>query len=61
MNWSEFFSQGGYALYVWGSYLAALVLLGGEALVVISCNRKHSALYTQSSETGSSTKHETSS
>jgi heme exporter protein D len=28
MNWSEFFAMGGYALYVWGSYLlAALVLV----------------------------------
>lgn len=27
MNWSEFFNMGGYALYVWGSYgMAALVL-----------------------------------
>jgi heme exporter protein D len=30
MNWSEFFSMGGYAFYVWGSYLAALILMGGE-------------------------------
>ncbi|MDQ5844582.1 MAG: heme exporter protein CcmD [Acidobacteriota bacterium] len=61
MNWSDFFAQGGYALYVWGSYLTALVLLGGEALLVISCNRKHSKLRSQSSKTGSGTKHETSS
>jgi len=27
---SEFFSQGGYALYVWGSYGMALVLLVAE-------------------------------
>jgi len=28
MNWSEFFNMGGYALYVWGSYgMAALVLV----------------------------------
>lgn len=27
MNWTEFFHMGGYALYVWGSYgLAALIL-----------------------------------
>lgn len=30
MNWSEFFSMGGYAFYVWGSYIAALIVLGGE-------------------------------
>jgi heme exporter protein D len=28
MNWSEFFAMGGYALYVWGSYgLAAVILI----------------------------------
>lgn len=35
MNWSEFFSMGGYALYVWGSYLAALLVLGGEVVLVM--------------------------
>jgi heme exporter protein D len=35
MNWSEFFSMGGYAYYVWGSYLIALILMGGEVLFVI--------------------------
>ena len=34
MNWSEFFSQGGYAFYVWGSYLFALVVLGGEVVLL---------------------------
>jgi heme exporter protein D len=32
MSWSEFFSMGGYAFYVWGSYGIALVALGGEVL-----------------------------
>lgn len=28
MNWSHFFSMGGYAVYVWSSYgLAALILI----------------------------------
>ena len=28
MNWSEFFAMGGYALYVWGAYsLAAIILV----------------------------------
>jgi heme exporter protein D len=27
MNWTEFFAMGGYALYVWGSYAAAAVIL----------------------------------
>jgi heme exporter protein D len=34
MNWSEFFSMGGYAFYVWGSYLATLILMGGEVLLL---------------------------
>ena len=33
-SWSEFFSMGGYALYVWGSYAvtAALILMEVIAL-----------------------------
>ena len=27
MNWADFFAMGGYALYVWGSYAAAAVVL----------------------------------
>jgi heme exporter protein D len=34
MSWSEFFSMGGYAFYVWGSYAIALLALGGEALLL---------------------------
>ncbi|HEV7472811.1 MAG TPA: heme exporter protein CcmD [Pyrinomonadaceae bacterium] len=35
MNWSEFFSMGGYALYVWGSYLTTLLVLGGEVVLLM--------------------------
>ena len=35
MNWSEFLSMGGYAFYVWGSYLATLILMGGEVLMLL--------------------------
>jgi heme exporter protein D len=35
MNWSEFFRMGGYGFYVWGSYLVALVLMGGEVALLI--------------------------
>jgi heme exporter protein D len=35
MNWSEFFSMGGYALYVWGSYLVTLIVMGGEVLLLL--------------------------
>ncbi|MGH9872186.1 MAG: heme exporter protein CcmD [Pyrinomonadaceae bacterium] len=34
MNWSEFFSMGGYGFYVWGSYLTALILLVGEVMLL---------------------------
>jgi heme exporter protein D len=40
MNWSEFLTMGGYGFYVWGSYLTALILIGGEVLLVM--NRKKS-------------------
>lgn len=39
-NWSEFFSMGGYAFYVWGSYLVTLLTIGGE--VVFLLRRKRS-------------------
>ena len=35
MNWasaSEFFAMGGYAFYVWGSFLATLVCVAAELL-----------------------------
>ena len=35
MNWSKFFSMGGYAFYVWGSYLLALIIMAGEVLVLL--------------------------
>jgi heme exporter protein D len=35
MNWSEFFSMGGYAFYVWGSYVVALVAMGGEVFLLL--------------------------
>jgi heme exporter protein D len=41
MNWSEFFSMGGYGFYVWGSYLTTLILLGGEVMLL---KRRKSAL-----------------
>lgn len=41
MNWSEFFSMGGYGLYVWGSYATAFVLIVGEVVVLL---RRHRSL-----------------
>jgi heme exporter protein D len=34
MSWSEFFAMGGYAFYVWGSYVIAALLIGGEVLLL---------------------------
>jgi heme exporter protein D len=34
MNWSQFFYRGGYGYYVWGSYLLALLAMGGEVLAL---------------------------
>ena len=41
-SWSEFFAMGGYAFYVWGSYLVTLSLVIAE--IVLLALRKHSAL-----------------
>lgn len=35
MKWSEFFSMGGYALYVWGSYLLTLLAMGAEIVFLL--------------------------
>lgn len=56
MNWSEFFSMGGYAFYVWGSYLVTLIVMGGE---VVSLLRRKKSLRHQSrnnSKAGSNNK-----
>jgi heme exporter protein D len=39
MDWSKFFSMGGYALYVWGSYGVTFVLLGAEVLMLLKRKR----------------------
>jgi heme exporter protein D len=39
MDWGKFFSMGGYALYVWGSYGVTLILLGGEVLMLLKRKR----------------------
>jgi heme exporter protein D len=39
MDWSRFFSMGGYGFYVWGSYLVALIALGGEVLLLLRRKR----------------------
>jgi heme exporter protein D len=39
MDWSKFFSMGGYGLYVWGSYGITFVLLAGEVLMLLKRNR----------------------
>jgi heme exporter protein D len=42
MQWgsvSEFFAMGGYALYVWGSYLVTAVLIGLEVATLVRHGR----------------------
>jgi len=39
MDWSKFFSMGGYGLYVWGSYGISFVLLAGEVLMLLKRKR----------------------
>lgn len=34
-SWLDFFSMGGYALYVWGSYVVSLLAIGGEILLLL--------------------------
>ena len=46
MNWdsaADFFAMGGYGLYVWGSYAAALALMTIEPL--LAQRRLHAALH----------------
>lgn len=38
-SWSDFFAMGGYALYVWGSYVVTLVLIVLE-LVLLALRRR---------------------
>ncbi len=40
MNWSEFFHMGGYAFYVWGSYLLTFVILIIEVATLVKCGKK---------------------
>jgi heme exporter protein D len=34
MSWMKFFSMGGYAFYVWGSYLISVLVIGGEIFLL---------------------------
>ena len=38
-SWSDFFSMGGYALYVWGSYGVTFLLLGAEVIALLKRKR----------------------
>ena len=53
MNWSsasEFFAMGGYALYVWGSFLVTAACLAAEPLLLSA--RRRQALDRVRSEKG---------
>ena len=38
-SWSEFFSMGGYGLYVWGSYVVTFICIAGEILLILNRRR----------------------
>ena len=33
-SWSEFFSMGGYGVYVWGSYIVTFACIVGEVMLI---------------------------
>ena len=39
-SWSDFFAMGGYAFYVWGSYVVTAVLMIAEVILVFRRHRK---------------------
>ena len=42
MHWgsaAEFFAMGGYALYIWGSYLVTAVVIAAELMVLVRRGR----------------------
>ena len=51
-SWSDFFSMGGFGLYVWGSYGITFVLLAGEVLML--WKRKRNIARRESPEIASS-------
>ena len=40
MNWSAFFSMGGYGFYVWGSYGVTFALLAIEVVLLMKRKRE---------------------
>ena len=56
MTWSEFFSMGGYAFYVWGSYLVTLIVMGGEVVFLLRRKRSLRVPAPRGSENGGSNK-----
>ena len=52
-SWSDFFSMGGYGVYVWGSYFMTIVCIVGEIVLIIKSRRtlhKHLGLIHESTE-----------
>jgi heme exporter protein D len=54
MNWSRFFSMGGYAFYVWGSYVVALVAMAGEVILLRQRKKALQARLTNTSQSSES-------
>ena len=52
-SWSDFFSMGGYGVYVWGSYFMTVVCIAGEIILILKRRRtlhKHLGLIHESTE-----------
>ena len=47
---AEFFSLGGYAAYIWPSYILSAILLGALSWHIIKRNRQIKALLKQASD-----------
>ena len=43
-SWEQFWSMGGYGLYVWGSYAATFALIAAEIMLVIKRKRNATRL-----------------
>jgi len=61
-SWSDFWSMGGYALYVWGSYGVTAAVLALETIAVLRRKRttlRRLAQLRRGGLTGDNPKHET--
>lgn len=51
-SWSEFFDMGGYALYVWGSFVVVFGCMAGEVMTLQQRGKSIRAQLANASRTG---------